>query len=38
MRLRLPERTTLLAVDKNTVYTAFAEKEDKAVLQKHPLN
>ena len=38
MRLRLPERTSLLAVSKDHVYTSFAEKADKAVLQRHPLN
>lgn len=38
MRVRLPEKTTLLAVSGESVYTAFFEKSDRAVLQRHPLN
>jgi hypothetical protein len=38
MRVRLPEKTTLLAVTNGHAYTSFQEKADKAVLQRHPLN
>ena len=38
VRLRLPEKTTLLAVGPTDLYTAYFEKSDRAVLQRHPLN
>lgn len=38
MRVRLPEKTKLLAVGSDAAFTAYFEKSDKAVLQRHPLN
>ncbi|MEO7520616.1 MAG: hypothetical protein ABIW79_02250 [Gemmatimonas sp.] len=37
-RYRLPPKTRVLAVSKDAVFTVNEQKDDKPVLQRHPLN
>ena len=37
-RYRLPPKTRVLAVSQDAVFTVNEQKDDKPVLQRHPLN